>query len=216
MEKENVVIKQRCHSKPRPLPLSRAPWGCSTGASYSDLESYLIKINDEIPYQVRDDSRGVRDDGMRCNGGFTLIELLVVVLIIGILAAVAVPQYQKAVEKSRATEAIQLMKTVNQAVDTYHMSSGEWPTSFDELAVDIPWTGRKKGYIDDAIKDVRSNGKWSIQLENRSCQSIIATRLDGKYEGAAFLIEKACAATPWNLDELYCDEFLRGNKSVHT
>ena len=47
--------------------------------------------------------------------GFTLIELLVVVLIIGILAAIAVPQYQVAVEKSRATEALLNLKHAQDA-----------------------------------------------------------------------------------------------------
>ena len=57
--------------------------------------------------------------------GFTLIELLVVVLIIGILAAVAVPQYQKAVEKSRITEAITALNSLKKAYQLCVLENGE-------------------------------------------------------------------------------------------
>ena len=58
------------------------------------------------------------------NGGFTLIELLVVVLIIGILAAVAVPQYNKAVEKSRLAQARVMLETIYKAHDLCYLQSG--------------------------------------------------------------------------------------------
>ena len=74
------------------------------------------------------------------NKAFTLIELLVVVLIIGILAAVALPQYQKAVEKSRMTEAVSIVRTLANANKLFYMTNGRWAehNELDLLDVEIP------------------------------------------------------------------------------
>ena len=73
-------------------------------------------------------------------GGFTLIELLVVVLIIGILAAVALPQYQKAVAKSRFTEAIVNLKALKQAKDVCVLGGGDDCGDIASLDVQVPET----------------------------------------------------------------------------
>ena len=68
-------------------------------------------------------------------GGFTLIELLVVVLIIGILAAMALPQYFKAVERSRMTEAVTLMDSIAKAQRRKFLQTNHYANDFRGLDV---------------------------------------------------------------------------------
>ncbi len=128
------------------------------------------------------------------NGAFTLIELLIVVLIIGILVAIAVPQYQKAVEKAAAAEALPILDSVYKAAQTYYLANGDWPTRFNQLDVELPWTGTEKWRNISNARDTRSNDKWSLQIyreiHSNSLQfhSIYLGRISGKYDGSGFTI----------------------------
>lgn len=95
-----------------------------------------------------------------CNSGFTLIELLVVVLIIGILASVALPQYQKTVKKAKLAQLTVATNAAKKGVDLYLLAEGYpadvfYLTADDSLDIKVPGSCDEDGWCSSRIGAVR-------------------------------------------------------------
>ena len=131
--------------------------------------------------------------GFCLKAGFTLIELLVVVLIIGILAAVAVPQYKKAVIKSKAGQMLSLVRSLAEAQKLYHLANGKYADTFEELEVSLPGNptkGCSPSHLNmDSPECYTLNQEWEIQLSKDSegnSHSVTAFSIPGSFKIVAY------------------------------
>ena len=121
--------------------------------------------------------------------GFTLIELLVVVLIIGILAAIALPQYKKAVWKSRAANLQTQINAIGSAIQRYYLVHDTWASEFDDLDIDIAGTSKTDticGLTNAGGKSLIQGDGFGLKIQQSPHNTAYAVFTSGPYACGGF------------------------------
>jgi general secretion pathway protein G len=115
---------------------------------------------------------------MRKESGFTLIELLIVVAIIGIIAAIAIPNLLNAIDRSKQKRTMADMRSVGTACEEYSIDNNFYPVQTTQGAVSGISTNLEPTYI--KIVPVKDGWNWDIQYGSTTGGSAYTVRSLGK------------------------------------
>ena len=133
----------------------------------------------------------------RLNSGFTLIELMIVVAIIGILAAVAIPQYQNYVARAQVAEALVLASGAKTAIAEYRNATGEWPADNKAAGLAEPTEITGKHVVSVQVGEELGNAEivvdmgravafsWDVAALGDAVQPLFIVSLRGTDEGGS-------------------------------
>lgn len=116
--------------------------------------------------------------------GFTLLELVVVIVVIGILATIAIPNYNKAKERALSKEAIASLKFIAGAEEMYE---GEKDNYY------FPVPSSNTADINRNLKLQLNTANWDYAITNADTFTITADRVSGPYSACVYTITKAGA-----------------------
>ena len=152
--------------------------------------------------------------------GFTLLELLVVVLIIGILAGIALPQYRKVLIKSKAAQMYEAVSTIARSAQAFYLSHDNWPTNFEELDIDYDISHANESVCATTISEggIKRKDDFELLLGSNSSFNNVSIRFtSGPYKCTGFSIFFKNDTYPNLENKLLCFEIknisLRGSKN---
>ena len=120
---------------------------------------------------------------------FTLIELLVVVLIIGTLSAIALPQYQRAVLRSRFTEIEINLRALYQAEQRYYLANGSYATNLSNLDIEIPTCKCLSG-VCETCEYIATEGRHVVGTMSSAGKVPFSIVLDEDYSNCTGVVRK--------------------------